>query len=200
MKYTEINPQIGMKEPENDCIVVAFISKKFQQKINQLLKSLENKLGNIIWPMPSNALHITLMGIIEPKPYIENKAKLLKNLPHYEKVLLKVLDIGPITIYFDTIEVSPQAIIVKGHDDGTFNHVRKKLVEKLPLPNETNLPPNIVHCTIARFTKKVDIEEVKEIVSKFNINFVETIDEFQLLIETAPHIVNFQVAHKYQLG
>jgi len=199
MTNAEINTTIGITEPDNDCIAVALISETGQQQITSLLEKLSERLNGIIWPMPATALHITLCEIIQPKPYVEDKAKLLKNFPHYERVLEEALTMPPIPVTFDTIEVSPQAIIVRGRDDGTFNRVREQLAEKLPLPSETKSPPDIIHSTIARYKKEVDVEEVKAVVASMDINFVETISEFQLLRQTAPHLLNYQIARRYPL-
>jgi len=200
MANTEINNTIGITEPDNDCIAVALLSETGQQQIASLLKKLSERLNDIIWAMPTAALHITLCEIIQPKPYDEDKATLLKNFPHYETVLQEALTMPPIPVTFDTVEVSPQAIIVRGRDDGTFNRVREELIEKLPLPTETKLPPDIIHCTIARYTKQVDLEKVKAVVAGVNINFIETISEFQLLRQTAPHLLNYQIARRYTLS
>jgi hypothetical protein len=72
-------------------------------------------------------------------------------------------------------------------------------MQKLPLPRETKMPPDIIHSTIARFTREVDVDLVRSIVTNFGVNFVETISEFQLLRQTAPHLVNFRVARRYPL-
>lgn len=200
MLTTEINTTIGITDPGNDCITIALLSETGQQQVISLLEEIKKQLGDIIWPMPAKALHITLCEIIEPRPYFESKAKLLKKFPHYEAVLEEVLTMPPIPVHFDTIEVSPQAIIIRGRDDGTFNRIREELVEKLPLPNETKSPPDIIHSSIARYTKEVNIEEVKAITDSFRVDFVETVNEFQLLHKTAPHLLNYQIAHRYALS
>jgi hypothetical protein len=200
MLKTEINTTIDITAPDNDCIAVALLSETGQQQLTSLLEGLRERLGDTIWPMPAAALHITLCEIIQPKPYIEDKAALLKNFPHYEAVLEEILTMPPIPITFDTIEVSPQTIIVRGRDNGTFNRIREQLVEKLPLPNETKSPPDIIHSSIARYTKEVDMEEVKAVVADFSISFVETISEFQLLRQTAPHLLNYIIARRYALN
>jgi len=99
MTSSEINTTIGITEPDNDCIAVALISETGQRQITSLLEKLSERLNGIIWPMPATALHITLCEIIQPKPYVEVKARLLKNLPHYERILEETLTVSPNTSY-----------------------------------------------------------------------------------------------------
>lgn len=199
MILTQINPDIGVTLPDIDCVAVALLSESAQQQISKLLRAITERLGDAIWPMPANALHITLCEIIQPKPYIEDKSELMKNLPQYEHALEGLLRIAPVEVSFNTIEVSPQAIIIRGEDDGTFNRVRSQLVPLLPLPAETKLPPDIIHSSIARYRKEVDINEVRSAVADLAIDFNETIHEFQLIKESAPHLVNYSIARRYLL-
>lgn len=200
MPLTLINHEIGITQPDIDCAAVAMLSETAQEHVSNLLTKMCERLGDIIWPMPANALHITLCEIIQPKPYVEDKAELMKNLPHYEVVLEKILKISPIDIVFNTIEVSSHAIIIRGEDDGTFNRVRDQLAPALPLPAETKVPPDIVHSSIARYKKEADVDKVRATIADLTIGFTETVHEFQLIKESAPHLVNYSVAHRYPLA
>jgi hypothetical protein len=201
MAQTQIAPSLGVTAPDDDYLVVALLSKSAQQIITSLLGEFSPQLDGVIWPMPAASLHSTLCQIIQPKPYAEDKAALYRNnYHHYEAVLEEVLSqIKPIEIVFNVIEVSPQAIIVRGEDGGVCNQIRAQLVEKFPLPKETKLPPDIVHSSIARFTKEVDLEEVRAVVEGRNINFTETVREFQLLRHTSPHLLRYEVKCRYML-
>ena len=199
MTFTQVNHEIGVTQPDVDCIAVALLSEAAQQKVTTLLEKIVERLDDSVWPMPANALHITLCEIIQPKPYLEEKAELLKQLPHYQSVLEEVLATPQIPVAFTMIEVSPQAIIIKGKDNGTFKRIRDQLVSKLPLPNETKAPPQIIHSTIARFKKEVDLNTVNAAIADLTINFTETVHEFELLLKTAPHLVNYTIVQRYPL-
>jgi 2'-5' RNA ligase len=199
MLKTSISTDIGVTVQDNDCILVSFLSNENQEKVKSLLDELSLKLKDIIWPMPKSALHITLCEIIQPKLYEEDKELLFKNLPQYKVVLKDVLKRNSIRVFFDAIEVSPQAIIIKGHDNGSFNSIRNLLVKELPLPTETKLPPSIIHCTIARFKSSVDLEKIKTIIDQSSINFEENVDTFKLLINTSPHLLNYEIEDTYSL-
>jgi hypothetical protein len=200
MSLTQINNELDITKPDNDCIAVSLLSEPAQQQVTRLLLTLTERLGEVIWPMPSHALHITLCEIIQPKPYLEDKTELLKSTPHYEAVLENFLKIPAINVQFRTIEVGPQAIIIRGEDNGAFNLIRQQLVSGLPLPLETKMPPDIIHSSIARYRKEIDVDYVKAATADLSIDFIETINEFQLLKATAPHLLNYTIARRYQLN
>ena len=199
MTLTQVNHEIGVTKPDVDCIAVALMSAHAQQQVQVLLQKITQRLGDTVWPMPADTLHITLCEVIQPKPYVEEKELLLKNLPRYQSVLEEILAVPAISVTFTAIEASPQAIIIKGQDDGTFNRLRKQLVSKLPLPNETKAPPEIIHSTIARFRNEVDLDMVKSVIADLKVNFVEAVCEFQLLLKTAPHLVTYTLVQRYPL-
>ena len=95
MAKTKINTTVGITKPDDDCIVVAILSKQARQHITNLLEKLSQWLNGIIWAVPATALHITLCEIIQPKPYIEDKVTLHQNRPYYEEILDKLLAIPP---------------------------------------------------------------------------------------------------------
>jgi hypothetical protein len=200
MPTTRIQTDIGLKD--NGCIVVSLLSAPAQQAIIRLQTALTTQLGDILWTMPAASLHATLCEIIQPKPYSEDKKLLYeRNHTEYEIALEEVLShYEPISVRFDTIEASEQTIIIRGDDGGVFNQIRAELIEKLPFPAETKLPPNIVHSSIARYTEEVDLENVRAIVERLNISFTETIYEFQFMYPIWPHLLHYDVVRRYQLG
>ena len=100
---------------------------------------------------------------------------------------------------FNRVEVSSQAIIIRGSDDRAFDAIRTQLVELLPLPSATKQPPTIVHSTIARFTRELDLKTVQSVIAQLNISFTETITEFQLLHNVSPHMLSYEVVARYPL-
>lgn len=139
---------------------------------------------------------------MQAKPYPEDKELLFqRRKAHYEDVLEEVLsDTEPIEVIFDRIEVSPQAIIIRGSDDHAFDAIREKLIKLLPLPEQTKQPPTIVHSSIARFTKEVDLRVVEQVIAKLKIDFQETITEFQLIHNGSPHMLDYEIAARFPLN
>ena len=170
MITTQATNNIGM--PDNAFALVSLLSESAKHQVSQLLNELSKELGGSVWVMPNNALHVTLCEIIQAKDYSEDKQELYdRHSSEYENITYEILTtFKPIDVTFDTIEVSPQAIIIKGTDDGSFEKIRKELVDRLPLPSETKMPPNIIHCSIGRFTKKVPLNQVETIVGRHTIN------------------------------
>lgn len=200
MTSTHITDNIG--KSENAYALVALLSESAKQQVSQLLNKLSKVLGDAVWIMPREALHVTLCEIIQAKDYTEDKQALYdRHSFEYENVTADILsNYKPIIIAFDTVVASPQAIIIKGIDDGSFEKIRKAIVDKLPLPSETKLPPSIIHTSIARFTKVIQLDEVENIVNHQAISFKETIDAFQLVNNLTPPLLKYKIVRTYPLS
>jgi len=200
MRTTQIVTDIGRKDNANG--VCTFLSPESQRQVIKVLKQLNDELGDTIWCMPSCSLHITLCEILQAKTYPEDKElSFQRNLDQYKHALDTVLtNVKPIEILFDRLEVSPNAIIIRGSDDTVLNTVRSQLVELLPLPAGTKQPPTIVHSTIARFTKELDVSIVESIVGRLQISFSEIITEFQLIHNGSPHMLDYKIASRHSLS
>lgn len=199
MEYTQPAQYLG--SADNAYALVALLSAGTKQQILSLLDSLKDEIGEGLWTMPSDALHVTLCEIIQPKPYSQDKQLLYEaNARKYENVPAEILrQFRPIEVHFNKIEVSPQAIIIRGEDDGSFNKIRQQLVEKMPLPKETKFPPDIVHTSIARFTKPLELERIKGIVANHAFDCVETVNEFKLVNNLAPPLLSYRTVRTYRL-
>lgn len=199
MQNTQIKQFLG--ERVNAYGYVAMLSVGSQQKITELLEKLKNEIGDGLWVMPANALHITLCEIIQTKQYGEDSQLLFsRHANEYENVPSKIISgVEPITVTFDEIFVSQMAIIVKGKDDGSFNNIRKQLVGSIPLPDGTPPPPTIIHSSIARFTKELPLSMVEDIASRHAIHFQETVAEFQLLQNVVTPLLQYNTVRKYPL-
>ena len=163
--------------------VGAYLSRPSQEIVTSLLEQLTSELPGILWPMPPGDLHITLFEIIVSLgEYEGDRDKIYeKHRPAIEQELDNLLSqMEPIKVDFTRLEASPAAIIVKGTDDGSMQTIRDKIVSKSLLPSETKLPPGIIHSTIARYIKEIDLDHVQEVLKHHSVNFEETIHEFKL--------------------
>ncbi len=199
MDVTQIADYIG--RPTNAYILLALLSHNSQVVVKGLLEELSKEIGDGIWTMPEKALHITLCGIIWAKPYKEDSQVLYETHKNdYENTPAKILkDFQPIKVKFNKIEVSPQAIFIRGNDDGSFNTIRQRLVQDLPLPEDTPLPPDIIHSTIARFTENLDLDRIKQIVDKYAIDCEEVVQEFRLINCLAQPLLPYRTIRTYTL-
>lgn len=182
--------------------LLALPSEIVKSHIAALLNDLSVELPGIIWPMPPEQLHITLCEIIQPKSYTQDKETLYKlHAEQYENVPAQILSaLQKFTVTFDTIETSSQAIIVRSSDATSFNVIRAKLVANMPLPSETRTPPDIIHSSIARYSKEVELERVQEVVSRHNVAVEEEITEFKLLRNEIPPLQKYEVLKTYLLA
>ena len=182
-------------------VFFAHPSRALQNEITKLLKSLETKLPGVIWAMPPTALHFTLYEIIQPKEYSEDKEVLYARHQHeYEELPAKILSsIQPIEVNFNTIEASPYAIIVRGKDNGTFNAIRAQILKELPIIPESKQPPDIIHCSVARYLKEYDFERIQEVIQKHSINFTEIVSEFKLLKNRKFPLLEYDTLQTYKL-
>lgn len=199
MTTTQIATDIGKQDNANG--ICALLSPVSQQRVTEILQRITDQIPDGIWCMPPSSLHITLCEIMQAKPYAEDKEVLFqRNADQYRHALKAILkDTEPIEITFDRIEVSPHAIIIRGSADEVLQAMRSELIELLPLPPGTKLPPTIVHSSIARFTRELNLKTVESIVAGLPISFTETITEFQLVHNGSPHMLNYEIDSRYPL-
>lgn len=199
MQTTQVATDIGVKDNANG--ICSLLSPKGQRQVASLLEHIGKELGNAVWCMPLSSLHITVCEIMQAKPYTEDKEVLFqRNQEQYKQALRAVIsNVEPIKVIFNRVEVSPQAIIIRGNNDHVFDDIRKKLVIALPLPEQTKQPPTIIHSSIARFTKEIDLSIVEAAVAKLSVSFTEIVTEFQLMHNVSPHNLNSEVAARFPL-
>jgi hypothetical protein len=200
MTITSISNDIGKED--NACSILSVLPEQSQCIIASLLADLSSELQGVIWPMPIASLHHTLVEILQPKPYELDKQVIFdahKN--EYLAAIDRVLShYRPFILRFNVIEVSPQAIIVRADDATIFNQIRSELVQELQLPQSTKLPPRIVHSSIARFIKEVDVAMVEAIVKRHSIDYREVVSEFQVRDHTWPHMLQYEIVKRYPLS
>lgn len=181
--------------------LVALLSKNAQLKITNLLEALDQDLPRVIWPVPPEALHVTLCEIIGIADYGQDKEALYAmHHEKYEQLIKEILaTTRPVMLDFNTLEASPRAIILTAEDDGTFGRLRESLAAKLPLPQKTQLPPAIIHSSIARYIKETDLEQVRRIVQGYSLSLSEEIHEFRLIKSTVFPALTYKTICSYRL-
>jgi len=165
--------------------VCAFLSPENQQKIADLQTELNRELPGVIWTMPDiTQQHITLFEIVMCfREYSEDRDVIFERYSTGIDAELKrqLIDQGPITVTLDTLEASSSAIIIKGRDDGSFQRIRDVISDKRLLPDGTRTPPDIIHSSLARYVKEVDVDQVRSILSSHNLELVQTVTEFEMV-------------------
>lgn len=144
------------------------------QGLVELMQEIEATFGGAVFCMPKASLHITLLDWIAPLVDYDGQDKdnLFKEIqPSYDKAITEALSVtSPIEVHFDEIKTSPSTIYIVGHDNGEFQRVREQFMEKVELLPGTKLPPTIIHSSLARFTKPVEISAVNSFLASKNLN------------------------------
>ena len=140
-------------------IVNAGFSPQNTAKISEFMEYLRGLYGDAINLQIENSLHITLFDWIAPLLDYggQDKAKLYQRVKNqYDEQLTKILaEHSPISVHFDTVEVHPTTVIIKGHDDGSFQKIRDAFVASVDILPGTKMPPEIIHSSIGRFVKSI---------------------------------------------
>jgi len=200
---TETIPATYLNKPETGYFYAALLSENAQVKVSGLLQELTEELPEIIWPMPPEAMHITLCEIIQArKVYSQDKDTLFTDREdEYVHGAAEVLrSIPRFSVMFNRIEVSPEAIIIRTENGSAFNSIREKLLGRITLPDETKRPPNIIHSSIARYVEAVDIERVQSVMAKYSIMLEEPITEFKLIKTLVPPLLEYEELAGYPLA
>ena len=136
------------------------LNANFSQANVDLIATLQDELrvhfADILWFTPLEALHITLLDWIAPLvEYDEPKDRLFSRVYSlYDMTFSSILEpIKPISVQFDSLIVTPSALIICGHDSGEFQAIRNSFTGTIELPPDTTQPPKIIHSTVARFKK-----------------------------------------------
>jgi hypothetical protein len=186
----------------DECGIVATFSEESLANLSALQKQLGTILGDSIWLTPTQALHGTLMEIICDIDYRDVSRKDLFSDWHerYNQMVIETLaEFSPFEITFSELEISPRAIIIKSADSAIFNNIRAKLLSRINLPNGTKQPPDITHCTIARYNDALNLDEVTERTNMLGVNFSERIADFKLLRDLGPPSFEPKMLEKYEL-
>ena len=102
-------------------------------------------------------------------------------------------------ITFGEIEVSTRAIIISSTNSEVFNNIRSTILSETVLPEGTKMPPDITHCTLARFNRSVDLEKVEEEIGHLQCSLTEHITVFKLLKDLGPPTFEPKTIQEYSL-
>lgn len=195
-------PAESIEQEEIGYALLAFLSDAARNAVTDLLKALDAELPHMLWCMPPAALHITLCEIIQPKIYEQDKDVLYsEHQREYINLPGTILaNFKKVRVTFNTIEASPNAIIIRGSDEGDFEAIRTQLVEQLPIPAQTKRPPDIIHSSIARYIAQVDLAKVQAALKHHHIAFEEEIQEFKLVRSTTQPLLNYEIIKTYPLA
>lgn len=178
------------------------IGEEGMESVHKVQETLQKFFPDSFLIAPDSGIHITLMDWVAPLvSYKEDKDKLFEqHFTSYNITLENILiNQKPITVRFNQVWVSPDAVIVVGRDDGSYSRIRSEFLDRESLIEGTKLPPKIIHSTIARFSKPVSMEEVREVLDKNPIDFTQEVDHFRLIKESRIPMLEFEELKRYEL-
>ncbi len=165
--------------------VGTFLSPENQQKIATFQAALKRELPGVLWTMPDiTQQHVTLFEIVMTfRDYPEDRDTIFERHRAGIDAELKaqLANQGPITITLDTLEASPSAIIVRSTDDGSFQRIRDAISSKHLLPEGTRTPPDIIHSSLCRYVKEVDVERIRSVLAGHKLELIQEVTEFEMV-------------------
>jgi hypothetical protein len=186
---------------EDECGIVATFSEQSLDQLTAIQAKLSERLGDSIWLTPRRALHSTLMEIICDREYSVPRQVLFADwYKQYSRSVSEILaELPAFEITLNEIEVSARAITVRSKNSNLFNTIRSKILSRTVLPDGTKMPPNITHCTLARFNRSVDLEMVIREIQHMQCDFTEHIVGFKLLKDLGPPTFEPKIIQEYSL-
>jgi hypothetical protein len=196
-------PADWVNKPFEGYMVSTEFSDENARILSELAQEVQTALEEAVFCMPRTSLHITLLDWIAPLVDYggQDKEKLFAQIRlGYDKAMSEILSsIKPITIRFDELRVSPSTIFIVGHDNGEFQKIREQFLEKVELLPGTKQPPQIIHSSLARFTKPIDLGLVNSFLAKKALDITQTVTNFRLIHTTKEPMLEFEVLKRYEL-
>ena len=174
-----------------------------QEIIQDLQQKFNIEFADAVYSINQDSLHITLMDWVAPLvDYKENKEALFNSLfPHYDTVFREIIkEVKSFHVTFDTIGVSSEAIFLIGHDEGQFRTIRDSFTDHINLVPGTKQPPTIIHTSIIRFTRQIDIKHIEAFASTFSVQFTQNVNAFRLVNEKVIPMLQYDVIKTYKLN
>lgn len=198
MSSTVVTPQTPSLDEYG---IVATFSEQSLDDLSTIQSQLSKHFGGAIWLTPRSALHVTLMEIICDKEYNAPRRQLFEAwYGQYNHIVTETLaELQSFNITFSQLEVSQRAIIVRLTDSHVFNDIRSRLLNRIKLPKGTKLPPDITHCSLARYNDELELDSVIGKTSTTKVNITQRISSFKLLKGLGPPTFQPKVIQTYEL-
>jgi len=192
----------------NKPVIGYAVNTEFSDDNARVLMELINKISatftDAVFCPPRSALHITLLDWITPLVNYDGRDKnvlFAAVQPSYDKALSDILaSTRPITVTFDGIKVSPSTIYITGHDTGEFQKIRDQFVSSVELLPNTKLPPAIIHSSLARFTKPIELSSANAFAANQQLDITQKVTNFRLIRTTREPNLNFETLKRYELS
>lgn len=173
------------------------------QSVVECMQEIKTTFDGAVFCTPKASLHVTLLDWIAPLVTYGglDKDKFFGEVqPSYDKAITEILSsVAPIDVHFDEIKTSPSTIYIVGHDNGEFQKIREQFMERVELLPGTKLPPTIIHSSLARFTKPIELSAVNSFLASKTLHITQTVTDFRLTRATREPMLEFETLKRYRL-
>jgi 2'-5' RNA ligase len=163
---------------------------------------------NGVMVQPAASLHISVLdfidAFIDPAHHgYPNKDAFWQKIGDTCEAAIQnaLIGIKPFDIRFGELVVTDSAIILKGEDDGQLQRIRESIlhdIDAIRLPRSKR-PPVIIHSSIARYTKEMSLEPIREAAAGQMVNFILHVDTFHLIHQLKMNMLESQELKAYHL-
>ena len=176
--------------------------------IKEAVYSVQAKLAkafgeDAFWFPRDEQLHVTLAHIISPDgTYGQSIPEIYRQIKDEASAAFAAAIAGQTApaVCFNLVKSFPTAIILQGHDNGTIQSIRDIFITYLTLPDGTRKPPDIIHITLARFLKPLELAKVEKFIAeKCSLNISAELVEVQLVSERKIFLQDFITIENYIL-
>jgi hypothetical protein len=191
-------------EKERTYVLAVLLPKGAQLALVPFLRYLSKALPDVVWPMPLTSLHTTLYELMQRGDFggIDKDALFEHNKAVWQQELAEIFSAtAPISLAFTEVHVSPDAITLRCKNSDDFNEIRSRIGSRLALPSFTKAPPDITHCTVARFLTSVDMQLVERAIAAFRplprINLA--MQDVQLIKTSFQPVLGYEILQRFSL-
>lgn len=197
-------PVDWLQKPHTGYVVNTTFSDANSDVLSKLIKDIEGEFGDSVFCMPEDSLHITLFDWIAPLVDYggQDKAVLFEQIKDsYGDAITEILDtIEPFAITLNEIRVSPTTIYITGEDSGQFQEIRQRFLDQITLLPDTKQPPTIIHSSLGRFTKPIQMDRVREFLAKRTLDITQPVETFRLVKTSREPMLEYEVLKTYRLN
>lgn len=180
--------------------VLSFLPASITSEIRRLQLRLLDEFGDAVYVNPTDTLHVTLFEVMGVQCLHNATSPILSTEEH--KILIKACSqsIGsstPVELLFNHVLASEKAIILLADDPSELNSMREQICSILGKTLPYKAPPQIAHCTIARFNQAIPLSVVNEFLRPISIRAKYSMREYQLVNGHRVPLLRYDVLDRF---
>ena len=184
------------------------VPQNVSDAIEDRMQSIAREIGDGFYVQPASSLHVTVLdfvdAIIDPQKFgFASKAEVWAKIgPQCQAAVERALkNVQPFTVTFNELQVGEAAVILLGHDGGQLEQIRRSIhqeIGELQLPR-TKQPPQIIHLSVARYTKVMPLQPVRELAAAEPLEFKLEVNALHLRNQLKINMLEYTDLQVYDL-